>query len=462
MASYRKRGKNWYYAFIDADGRRVERKGCPDKRATEELARAAETEVARARAGLIDAKVERMADAERRPLCDHLTDFIATLIAKENDPKHVGQTRTYIARLLTLGRIERISDLKPSVVIQSLAMLKTRDGLSSRTINAHATAIKAFSRWLWRDGRSADHPLACIGKLNEEADRRRVRPPFAGAELLRLIEATRTAPPWRGMSGPDRAWFYTIGAATGFRRKELASLTPDGFRLADDVPTIAVQAAYTKNRKRVEQPIPPALAAALRPWIATKTLGSPVFEGLPEKTGLMIKYDLERAGLPAVDVTGRVVDMHALRHGYITTLARSGIPIKTLQTLARHADPRTTLNIYTHVSVSDTAAALVVLPDLAGLTPKPSGTPGSTPVATPINDPLAAHLPHAGDASGRIVAASGELAEDRADVEGRRNLLEANEKDATRRDLAASGGSAPRRTRTYNPLIKSQLLCQLS
>ena len=32
--------------------------------------------------------------------------------------------------------------------------------------------------------------------------------------------------------------------------------------------------------------------------------------------------------------------------------------------------------------------------------------------------------------------------------------------DAARRDLAASGGSAPRRTRTYNPLIKSQLLCQ--
>jgi hypothetical protein len=28
--------------------------------------------------------------------------------------------------------------------------------------------------------------------------------------------------------------------------------------------------------------------------------------------------------------------------------------------------------------------------------------------------------------------------------------------------LSSSGESAPRRTRTYNPLIKSQLLCQLS
>src|SRR4051812_30688825 len=73
MASLRKRGRNWYYAFIGADGRRVERKGCPDKRATEEMARAVETGAARSRAGLIDHKAERMADAERRPIGDHLT-----------------------------------------------------------------------------------------------------------------------------------------------------------------------------------------------------------------------------------------------------------------------------------------------------------------------------------------------------------------------------------------------------
>ena len=30
------------------------------------------------------------------------------------------------------------------------------------------------------------------------------------------------------------------------------------------------------------------------------------------------------------------------------------------------------------------------------------------------------------------------------------------------RDMSFSVNNAPRRTRTYNPLIKSQLLCQLS
>ena len=40
MASLRKRGRVWYYKFIDGGGRPCERKGCPDKRATEEMARA--------------------------------------------------------------------------------------------------------------------------------------------------------------------------------------------------------------------------------------------------------------------------------------------------------------------------------------------------------------------------------------------------------------------------------------
>ena len=47
MASLRKHGKVWYYRYTDAEGAKRERKGCSDRRVTEELARAAETEAAR-------------------------------------------------------------------------------------------------------------------------------------------------------------------------------------------------------------------------------------------------------------------------------------------------------------------------------------------------------------------------------------------------------------------------------
>jgi hypothetical protein len=71
-------------------------------------------------------------------------------------------------------------------------------------------------------------------------------------------------------------------------------------------------------------------------------------------------------------------------------------------------------------------------------------------------------LPYTGDGTGRELSDAGGCNETTPDVGGCRNTLKMSELDASGRELADAGGSAPRRTRTYNPLIKSQLLCQLS
>ena len=67
MASLRKRGRVWYYRFVDADGVKHEEKGCPDRRVTEELARTAESEAARIKAGVFDAK-ELVTQGPCRPI----------------------------------------------------------------------------------------------------------------------------------------------------------------------------------------------------------------------------------------------------------------------------------------------------------------------------------------------------------------------------------------------------------
>ena len=56
MASFRKHGKVWYYRFVDGDGFKRERKGCTDRRATEDMARAAESKAAKIRDGTADPK----------------------------------------------------------------------------------------------------------------------------------------------------------------------------------------------------------------------------------------------------------------------------------------------------------------------------------------------------------------------------------------------------------------------
>jgi integrase len=86
------------------------------------------------------------------------------------------------------------------------------------------------------------------------------------AYLLRTVESYTTA--MHNMPGPDRAMAYRVALGTGFRAKELRSLTPASFDLDADPPTVTVTAGYSKRRRLDVQPIRPDLAELLRPWLA--------------------------------------------------------------------------------------------------------------------------------------------------------------------------------------------------
>ena len=102
MASVRKRGRVWYYRFVDADGVRHEVKGCPDRRETEAMGAAAEADAAKIKAGLIDPKALVFRSHEARSLADHLADFHAYLIGKGATTNHANLTRNRVARLIDL------------------------------------------------------------------------------------------------------------------------------------------------------------------------------------------------------------------------------------------------------------------------------------------------------------------------------------------------------------------------
>ncbi len=114
MASFRKHGKIWYYRYVGSDGVKRERKGCSDKRVTEDMARAAESEAARIRSGLSDPRAERMAREGRRPIGEHIDEFIRAMEVARRNAQHVSQTRLYVTRLCGLARVERLADLMPS------------------------------------------------------------------------------------------------------------------------------------------------------------------------------------------------------------------------------------------------------------------------------------------------------------------------------------------------------------
>ena len=80
----------------------------------------------------------------------------------------------------------------------------------------------------------------------------------------------------------------------------------------------------------------------------------------------MLRADLKAAGIPYCDRDGRVVDFHALRHTFVTNLARSGVHPTVAQRLARHSDVNLTLSRYTHTTLEAQGEAVRALPDTSG------------------------------------------------------------------------------------------------
>jgi len=172
------------------------------------------------------------------------------------------------------------------------------------------------------------------------ADQTRRRRNLPDEEMAALVAAAKRSPePFLGLSGPDRAMLYVVAANTGLRASELASLTPKSFRLDGSRATVRCLAGYTKNGEEAVLPLRSEVAAMVRDWLANKPANERLWPGewASQRHGAeMIRIApasprLRRADLTAADVdyeddTGRVADFHALRHTFISNLARAGLP----------------------------------------------------------------------------------------------------------------------------------------
>ena len=360
----RKGAKNWTISWQPTPYVRKTVSGGPDKKAAEALARKLEADAMLRRRGVIDRRLDQYAQAEARPVAEHLKEFLASLEAKGVTPKHVHLLDVRIGRVFGLAKADRIGDLTLSTAMTALGRLRDQ-GRAPQTLTHYVRAIKEFSRWLMRDGRTREDALIGLSKYNEHVDRRRDRRALTAEELDRLIAAAKSGPKIRGMEGPDRAVLYHLAARTGFRAAELRSLKPESFDLETNPPTVTVVAAYSKHRRTDVQPIRRDLAEALRAYLAGKPPKQPVFR-MPEDTAEMMRVDLAAAGIRYKDEAGRVADFHALRHTFISMLVASGVHPKLAQDLARHSDINLTMSRYAHTMVADRGRALETLPALAG------------------------------------------------------------------------------------------------
>ena len=382
----RRKSRKWWIKYRDADGRVRREPGLTDKAASTALAVKREREQALIEKGLRNPYEDHAA----RPLTEHIADYRRFLTAKGTSADHVALVIGRIERLVDGCGAIRAADLAASRVQECLANLKA-EGLSAQTCNFYLQAGRQLLNWMVREQRLPHNPLLAVSAMNVRTDRRHDRRALSEEEFARLLSAAESGGTVEGVSGEERQMIYLVAAATGLRRKELASLTVRSIGRAGETVTLAIAATDSKNKRDDTLPLHPYVAERLQTWVNEHELAadSQLFHlrtmgGSLRDTAKMMQRDLEAARSRWIkeaetddaevqrreqsdfllyrNQSGQFADFHANRHTFISNLCRAGVHPKMAQSLARHSTINLTMDVYSHVALEERAEAVAGLP----------------------------------------------------------------------------------------------------
>jgi integrase/recombinase XerC len=308
---------------------------------------------------------------------EHLKAFLEHLRLNENASAHT--VRAYDSDLSqflvflaahTRRRVSELAaaDLTHIHVRAFLADLHDR-GNAKASAARKLSAIRAFGRYLRREGVIEGDPAALVG-----TPRREVRIPnhLAVGEMERLLDAPDTAAPLGRRDKAILELFY----ASGLRLSELAGLDLDDVNLASRVVRV-----LGKGRKERIVPFNQPTSEALRAWLRDRAAFVPAAlpgDGVPARRRgakepysrrtrepLFLNYQGGRLSTRSVDKivrryaresnTRQGISPHALRHSFATHLLEAGADLRAIQELLGHARLSTTQR-YTHVNAAQLIA----------------------------------------------------------------------------------------------------------
>jgi site-specific recombinase XerD len=305
-----------------------------------------------------------------------------------------------------------------------LGLMQSEGGLAPQSCNRHLYALRAFWRWMRREGVASTDPTADVSPLQVQ---RKLPNYLTVLEQEKLL--TELAWDWTLLGRRDYAVVATA-LLTGLRCAELANLQVAHI----DLDAGRLRVVNGKGGKDRELPIIPRLAAILRdylekvrPQLVGRLVGSLyVHDGSwklsqyangrrschhlhtrsreeaerrrdelvppPPPTPYVFvnahsngAHRLRRAGQPLLSrtvyhlvkravapIVGRPVHPHMLRHSFASRLRENGADLQLIQEALGHADIRTT-TMYAHLTTTRRRQ------ELARLLEEPEGEPDRTP-----------------------------------------------------------------------------------
>jgi integrase len=378
----------WVLDFKDGTGRRRREALSPDRRVAERMRAQLISQRDLERAGLGTIEGQSM------PLAELRDSYLADLEARVGAMQY-RNVRDALSRVLGAVRAQRVRDLRVIDVMRHRND-RLRAGVSNRTANADAAAMRALLNWGVAVQLIAENPLRGLKPLPMgEKNLRRVRRALSDDEIAKFLAAAdeddaecaarksaeRTiehhtrgrayAKRHRTPRVPQRILWQAL-IETGARWGELTRAT-----WADlDVERrgLTLRAETTKSGRTRVVPLREALVAEL---LALRVVHRRVRRKVVQAddrvmltpdgadhdratTGMrrLFRRVLDRAGIDRVDAHGRAIDIHALRHTAASRMARHGVPLVVAQKVLGHASPDMTARVYTHLEVDDLREAV--------------------------------------------------------------------------------------------------------
>ena len=219
--------------------------------------------------------------AVRLPRRPHLADFRRFLELRATPPKHARQTCRRAEPPSTAAMPSSMADVSPSGRGRLARRGAARPAACRiQTSNYYLRDLKSFCRWLVKDRRTGDNPLAHLSGMNAAVERS-PRAPAPGTRRLRRLRRGRPAragPPPAARPRPRHALHpgrLHRAARVGAGEPHPRVLRPRRRPARGHRGGRATASAGVKTRILLR----PDLAALLRGWLADRPAGEPLWPG---------------------------------------------------------------------------------------------------------------------------------------------------------------------------------------
>jgi site-specific recombinase XerD len=213
-------------------------------------------------------------------------------------------------------------------------------GMATSSAARRLSTISSWYRYLVSTGVTGANPVEAVDRPPVDRDGS-ATVGLTGAQAAAFMSAARAA---TGSTASRDAALLALLAELGLRVGEALALTLGDFRHNRGHRTVRVTGKGGRHR---ELPIPVPLARDLDAYLARRGGAGPEEPVFVTATGRrvdpsvvfrLVRRTARAAGLPDADL----VSPHSLRHTVATAALDAGAPLRDVQDLLGHADPRTT------------------------------------------------------------------------------------------------------------------------